>query len=263
MPRCWQKNLQGNSVCPFYKIDFRVENVERFRDCVDSDFFIILNIQGKRFMIYCLKNFMKYTLILLCLSVLISGCNSQKNEPKSDDDHKLNFEEFCKTHECRKDLKFRLKTPDDNYFEFSSSLSEPVVQENIDKSDSGGKKKNYLVTVYPGETIHIAFDPGAEGPENLRSVSTAGNYVNTLSFKLSQEENIADGLGMKLYIHNSSGYYIKYWLFIDKIDELKTDKVASCPLKPESGSYETWQHPVFKISMGKFEWADEAGLECK
>ena len=207
---------------------------------------------------YYLRIYMKNNLLLFCLSLLIIGCNSQNDEPKSRDDHKLSFEEYCKTHECRKDLKFSLKRPDDEYFEYSSRLSVPVVQENIDKSDSNGEKINYLVTIFPGETIFIAFDPGTEGPENLRAVSNADTSVNTLTFKLSQEENIADGLGMKLYIHNSSGHYINYLLFMQKIGDLKPDKISSCPLKPESESYEIWEHPVFQLSMGKFKWADEA-----
>lgn len=206
---------------------------------------------------------MKNILIFLCLSVLIGGCDSTNNEPKSSEEHKVDFEEYCKTHDCRKDLNFTLRTPDDTYFKFSSSLAEPVVQENIDNSDTSGNKKIYLVTIYPEETIHIAFNPGAEGPEDLRSVSSADNSVNTLTFKLSQEENIADGLGMKLYINNPSGYHIKYWLFMQKIEDKKTDKVASCPLKPGSSSSETWEEPVFKVSMGKFRWADENDLECK
>lgn len=205
----------------------------------------------------------KYPLMILCFFLLICGCNSQNNEPESRNDKKLNFEEYCKIHECRRDLRFSLRTPDDNYFKFSSTLSEPVVQESVDKSDSSGKKKNYLVTVYPGETINIAFDTGAEGPENLRSVSDAGKFINTLTFKLSQEEEIANGCGMKLYVNNSSRFYIKYWLFVQKIEDIKSSKVSSCPLKPESSTFETWQFPVFQILMGKFEWTDKDDLECK
>jgi hypothetical protein len=195
--------------------------------------------------------------------VLINGCYSQNNDSEKNTENKIDFIEYCKTHECRKDLKFSLRTRDDTYFEYNSSLSVPVVQKSIDRSDPDSKKVNYLVTVYPGETIYIAFDPGTEGPENLRSVSTSNNSLNTITFKLTQEENIADGCGMKLYIRNSSKYYIKYWLFLQKIKELKPDKVPSCPLKPESGSYDTWEYPVFQFSMGKFQWADESDLDCK
>ena len=212
----------------------------------------------------CYLNLLKkHALLLLILPVLINGCNSQNDEPEGNTENKINLIEYCKTHECRRDLKFRLRTPDDNYFDFKSTLSVPVVQEAIDKADPGGKKINYLVTVFPGETIHIAFDPGAEGPENLRSVPTADSSLNILTFKLTQEENIADGCGMKLYVHNSSKYFIKYWLFLYKIEEKKPDKVPSCPLRPESGSYETWEYPVFQFSMGKFQWADESDLDCK
>lgn len=200
---------------------------------------------------------------MLCLSVLISGCNSQNNDSKNSPEQKVSFEEYCKTHECRKDLRFSLKRQDDEYFEYRASLSVPVVQENIDKAGPDGKKKNYLVTLFPEETIHIAFDPGGNGPENLRSVSSTDNSPNILTFKLSQEENIADGLGMKLDIHNSSKYFIKYLLFMQKIEDKKSGKVSSCPLKPESKSSESWDHPVFQLSMGKFQWADKADMECK
>ncbi len=214
-------------------------------------------------MIFYSRILVKYILMLLYVLLLICGCSSQNNEAESSDDQKLNFEEYCRTHECRKDLKFNLKTPDDNYFKFSATLSEPVVQESVDKSDSSGKKKNYLVTVYPGETVNIAFDQGDKGPENLHSVSDTGGSENILTLKLSQEQDIANGCGMKLYINNSSRFFIKNWLFIQKIEDAKSSKVSSCPLKPESSRFETWQFPVFKIHMGKFEWADEDDLECK
>ncbi|MBN2418251.1 MAG: hypothetical protein JXL81_02620, partial [Deltaproteobacteria bacterium] len=152
---------------------------------------------------------MKYILIMLFFLVMI-GCDSRSNKQEKSEDQKIDFIEYCKSHECRKDLKFRLRTPDDTYFEYSAKLSAPVVQERIDEPDSGGKRKRYLVTVFPGETIYIAFDPGKTGPENLRPVAGSDNSINTLTFKLSQEEDIADGLGMKLYIHNSSGFKIRY-----------------------------------------------------
>ena len=205
---------------------------------------------------------MKYSLMLICIILLISGCDSQENRPKGSTEHKIDLKEYCKTHECRKDLKFTLKRPDESYLNFHYELYLPVVQEAINKSASDNEKKNYLVNIFPGETIHIAFDPGADGPENLRSVSDTDSSENILTFRLTQEENIADGCGMKLDITNSSGYYIKYWLFLQKIEDKKPDKVASCPLKPESNSYETWQHPVFQLSMGKFQWADESDMEC-
>ena len=212
---------------------------------------------------YYLKISMKDFLISLFLTAILNGCDSQSNKPKNNDEQQIDLIEYCKTHECRKDLKFRVRTPDDTYFEYSTKFSVPVVQEKIDESDSGDKRTNYLVTIFPGETIYVAFDPGTEGPENMRSVSSSDNSSNSLTIKLTQEENIANGLGMKLSIHNSSRFYIKYWLFVQKIKDNTSSKVSSCPLKPESISYETWQDPVFQIHMGKFIWTDETDLECE
>ena len=104
-------------------------------------FLISFYRQGKYPMNLYSRFNLKNTLIILFIA-LLCGCNSQKDEPSASDMTKINFEEYCKTHECRKDLKFGLKTEGDNFFDFSTRLAEPVVQDSIDKSDASGKKKN-------------------------------------------------------------------------------------------------------------------------
>jgi hypothetical protein len=129
-------------------------------------------------------------------------------------------------------------------------LAQPIVQGN-------------LVTIFPEETIYLAFDPGAEGPENLRSVKSADNSSDVLTFKLWQEATQNEGVGMMLYVHNPHKRHIKYDLGMQVIDSEDTFKTSSCPLMPELSGYEMWSHPIFQLVMTNFRWVDETNLECK
>lgn len=144
---------------------------------------------------------MKYaTVITVFVIALLQGCTPRNDtaskEPQSRQAVDEGFANYCKTHECRKNLKVHLKKADGSYLNTEMEFAQPIVQGN-------------LVSIFPGETVYIAFDPGPKGPENLRSVESAGNSAHILTFKLTQEGTLADGAGMMLFVHNSSNRYIK------------------------------------------------------
>jgi hypothetical protein len=181
------------------------------------------------------------------------GCTTQSQspniEPQSGPEVDAGFIEYCKTHECRKNLKVRLKKEDGSLFKMDMKLVQPIVQ--------GG-----MVSIFPGETIYLSFDPGKKGPENLRSVSSADHSTNTLTFKFSQEDKLANGCGMMLHAHNPTKRYIKYDLGMQLIDSEVLYKTSSCPLIPELSGYESWPHPIFQLVMTNFRWVDKSKLDC-
>ena len=128
-------------------------------------------------------------------------------------------------------------------------LAQPIVQGD-------------LVSIFPGETVYLAFDPGPKCPENLRSVEFAGISAYTITFKFTQEPKLVDGVGMMLFVHNLSKRYIKYDLGMQLIDSEDLFKTSSCPLMPEMITYESWPHPVFQLVMTNFRWVDESNLDC-
>ena len=196
---------------------------------------------------------MRYLLLIMVfIFVTIQGCASrninrrgtssieQQYEQASDE-----FMDYCQTHDCRKNLKIRLKNPDGADFNFEMELAQPIVQDNV-------------ISIFPGETFYIAFDLGEYGPENLRTVESTDNSTNTLKMSFAQESDA----GMILFINNSSKRYIKYDLEMMLIDSEDIYKTSSCPLMPEISNYESWPHPIFQLVMSNFHWVDESNLEC-
>jgi len=128
-------------------------------------------------------------------------------------------------------------------------LAQPVIQGN-------------LISIFPGETIYLTFDPGDSGPENLRSVISEDFSANTLTFKFSQEAKLGDGVGMLLNVRNQSKRYIKYDLGMQLLDSDDLYKTSSCPLMPELSGFESWPHPIFQLVMTNFRWVDKSDMDC-
>ncbi len=175
------------------------------------------------------------------------GCTPQRSAPETGQYREqatdANFIEYCKTHECRKDLKIHLKKPDGSYFDYQMELAQPIVQDKT-------------VSIFPGETIYIAFDPGEKGPENLRSVKSADGSTNTLTFKFTQEPELFDGVGMMLFINNPTKYSIEYDFGMMLIDSEDLFETSSVPLMPGLSNFESWPHPIFQLIMTNFRWAE-------
>jgi hypothetical protein len=197
---------------------------------------------------------MRYVpVIIVFILATIQGCAPQNDttsrKPQMKPKVQEEFNEYCKTHKCRKNLKVHLKKPDGSYFHSEMELAQPIVQGN-------------LVSIFPGETIYIEFDPGLKGPENLRSVESTSDSKHILTFKFTQEDKLANGAGMMLFVHNPSNRHIKYDLEMQLIDSDDLFKTSCCPLRPEMRNYESWPHPIFQLVMTNFRWVDKSNLDC-
>lgn len=192
----------------------------------------------------------KLTLLLSLL--IIASCAQNSGRPQRETVKRVDgdmsedaaeFIEYCKTAACRQNTHFRVKLEDASYYEYNGELDPPVIQ-------SG------LITLYPGESIHVEAEIAGDALVNLNLVQEIANPDRTITFKFWQEPSTSKGTGMMLSVHNPFDRYLRYELGIMKFDSTEVQYSSSCPVLPGRFAYEHWPYPLFQLAMTNLRLVD-------
>lgn len=155
------------------------------------------------------------------------------------------FENWCKTVPCRKEVRFTLfrgaKQPP---FEFQSTLFPPVVADGS-------------VVLVPGERVLIEAREDANGIVDLKVVDSITDPARTLQFEFVQLPGRVD---MMLSIKSPFARPLKYSAHMMLLDSKDGQLfyTSSCALHQDQLMREHWGHPIFQIFLGDWRWVESA-----
>jgi hypothetical protein len=144
--------------------------------------------------------------------------------------------EMCAQDTCRGPITVRLLLEDGSIFERSFSKATPVVQ------------RGTVVTVFPGEEIHLAVSESNDGSLLLAAVQNGGN----LSLALTQGASELGPASMELSVRNTSPTELKFDLLLMYPTSEGTRYTSSCSVAPGQTSLELWHEPIFQVVASNF-----------
>ena len=123
-----------------------------------------------------------------------------------------------------------------------------------------------LITVLPGETVHVEAKVEAGRLTGLTAVPANTHPERTLVFQLRQAPDIADGIGMVLEVESPFDGVLKYRLgmMLPKSNELS--KTSACPLHQGKKVFAHWSYAIYQIVATDFRLVDpesEAAKTCE
>lgn len=146
---------------------------------------------------------------------------------------------FCSTMECRGPTEVKLRYANGDVITRKFQWFNPVVQDDA-------------VTILPGETLYIEAEVNDGRLTRLHRVDSLRNPGKTLVLKFSQATS---GTDMLLSVSNPFLKTLKYHLAAMATESSPLTKLASCPVRPGTESFETWPNPVFQLVLMQFEFA--------
>ena len=181
---------------------------------------------------------MKTLITLICLGAVAAASQPVVAQPSAPDDE---LKKICQTLLCRQPAPIRLRLAGGEKFEMTPSFPTPIVAGEI-------------VTVYPGETIHIEARVERDRLVDLKAVETARHLDRTLTFRLEQDARIGDGTNMVLKVESPFPGVLKFRLgmMLPTGDDLL--KTSACPVRGGTGSFEHWPEPIFQIVATDFRF---------
>jgi len=117
-----------------------------------------------------------------------------------------------------------------------------------------------LITVFPGEEVHIELTVGGGVIKSARAVPKVRKPNSTVSFRLVQPPNGAD---VQLVVSNRLPQNLKYRVDMMLPTGGRLLPTTSCPVQPGLTAHETWSHPVFQLVISDLRFLPaDAPLNC-
>jgi hypothetical protein len=102
------------------------------------------------------------------------------------------------------------------------------------------------IFILVGETLSFEMEEKAWGPADMHLVEKVAHPERTVTVKLEQRPELADGYGMRLTISNPFGKALKYSVRQVRpgSGQAPEDVVGLCPALPHGESVKTWPYPL-------------------
>jgi hypothetical protein len=142
--------------------------------------------------------------------------------------------ELCGANPCRHGISTRLKI---------QGAPDYVIQ-----NDFGGP---YLfkgaIFIFPGETLNFEAEMGPSGPNDLTYVTAAKHPERTITVKLEQPADLANGYGVRLTVTNPFSQALAFNVM--QVQPTGAADVAPgvCPAAPHGVSRKNWLLPISEV----------------
>lgn len=159
------------------------------------------------------------------------------------------LQDMCRQVLCRKPTTVQVRMEDGGVLKVPIPDAMPIVM------PSG------VVTILPGEEVHIVLDVEGDKLANPRAVPRLSKGDQGLSFKFTQDAG--SGASM-LTVTSTLARTVKFDAGMMLPDGDHVRKTSSCPVRGGNQSIEQWPHPVFQLFAARFRTlADGASLKCE
>ena len=139
---------------------------------------------------------------------------------------------ICSGTVCRQGLSVHLRIPNGPDFTDSITMRMPYVSQD-------------QIYLYAGETLSFEAEEGTSGPIHLKYVDKVAHPEKTLTVRLEQRPDIADGYGMRLILSNPFGKALKFAVAeVGPGDTRSEYAVGVCPAPPQGESRKKWLYPL-------------------
>lgn len=177
---------------------------------------------------------MFHKLLITSLVLILSACQSPPHPPDNTNPERSNLEQFCETHDCRRDVTLRLNT-DEGRIEEVLPLFWPAVMDDH-------------ISLLPGDALFVEAELAGATVVGFKAVDTIRHPENTLTIRFGQME---DGMNMVLNVHNPFRQRLKYR--IDLVDFAgEAHPTSSCPVMAGGDAFEMWPHPIPEMILTDF-----------
>lgn len=140
---------------------------------------------------------------------------------------------MCRHATCQHNVRIVLSDRDGSTFDRTFPVFTPVIQ-------------GTLMTVVPGQTIHVEADIVGGRLAHLHAVPMTTHPARTVTARLLQTRDH----GMLLAITNPFDRPLKFHMGIMPLDRPDAVVTSSCPVAAHGTSYESWSYPVFQVFLG-------------
>jgi len=151
---------------------------------------------------------------------------------------------------CREREPIRLKLANGEFFEVTLAARTPIAHGEI-------------VTIYPGETVFIEATPENGQLTNLTGVRQPTHPERTITFRFSQDPEMADGTHMLLKVESPFPQPLKYRLGMMRPTSDDLFNTSSCPVHAGHPVFEHWSHPIFQLVAIDFRLVSESSREAR
>ena len=158
-------------------------------------------------------------------------------------------EAVCEDVLCRERDPIRLKLANGELFEITLAARTPIAYGEI-------------VTMYPGETLFIEATPESGQLTNLTAVRAPIHPERTITFRFSQDPEMADGTHMLLKVESPFHQALKYRLGMMYPTSDDLFNTSSCPVHAGRPVFEHWPHPIFQLVAIDFRLIPEGTREA-
>jgi hypothetical protein len=150
---------------------------------------------------------------------------------------------------CRQGHSVHLRIPNGPDFVEESALHSPYTQRGV-------------VFIFAGETLSFEADEGANGPTGLAYVDKIKHPERTVTVKLEQSPELADGYGMRLTISNPFGKALKFSAVEVRPGGARDTATGLCPALPHGESRKSWPYPVLQVLVGNLSFVPTEDAEA-
>jgi hypothetical protein len=157
--------------------------------------------------------------------------------------------EMCRGTVCRDGHSVHLRIPNSPDLVDESALKTPYVTKD-------------QIIVLPGDTFFVEADEGPNGPTNLHYVDKLTHPEKTLTVKLEQRPDLADGYGMRLTIFNPFGRALKYGASETRPGTEQDSALGLCPAPPRGDGLKNWRYPVAQVVLANFSFVPTEQAEA-
>lgn len=158
----------------------------------------------------------------------------------------------CEQHLCRGPQTIRIADDRGQPLDIEIAGPEPLVEED-------------MVTILPGETLHIEAREWESSLVDLRAVRVVEDPARTLTLSFWQEPASGDGSDMMLRVENGFDHLVKYRLGMQLPGSNEIYYTSSCPVLPGRLAYEHWPHAIVRLFVSDFVLLapnDDGSIEC-
>ena len=172
--------------------------------------------------------------LIFALSGNVAGWSAEES-------HAPSIQEACKTvlKDCRHELTVHFRQLDGTEYRKTFELTYPPVQNKT------------LVTIFPGETLHLAATVDGDRISELVPVSVVVDASRTIELTLTQMPDKPD---MLLMVTNPFDRLLKYRAAIQIPPQSDLIKTSSCPVLGGKKGIEMWPHPIFQALLSDFQF---------
>lgn len=158
----------------------------------------------------------------------------------------------CEEHLCRGPQTIRIADDRGLPLDIVLAQPEPIVEED-------------MVTILPGETIHLEGREWESSIVDLRAVRAVEDPSRTITFSFWQEPTSGTGTDMMLRVENGFDHLVKYRLGMQLPGSDEIYYTSSCPVLPGRLAYEHWSHVILRLFVSDLVLLDlpeDGSIEC-